>query len=163
MNEFAERMMAKHNFVVRVEGTFQELESGERYNGIKVDFIGKFTKQYLYEENDTGSVMLVFDNSEYLMVANYIARWYILLDIYRICKQLNLPLSIVRCFKDDQRVDYVEVFPLTMSEGDIVIEKELNDLIDEVLSGRAVPSDFEESIEELNLTHSFTVLKGLLV
>ncbi len=100
---------------------------------------------------------------EKIILPRHIIRWYILLDIFRLCREFNLNYGIVQYFdKDENAGDFVELLNIQIGEEEDK-ERFLEPYIAVILKNPKRINEFNKIIQEQGLLTSFNILKGLLV
>lgn len=161
-----EELILKHNFIVQVS------PSDEDETMLIVTFAGRKNVYYRLVIDEEGEIYgiayaRISENDseaieEYIPMMKSTIRLFILLDIYRQCRELGLSLEIVRFIKGENITDLVNILPISMDEYEQKDEKILNEAIELIMGGNVVISQLNEKLEQCGLLMNFHLLKGLL-
>lgn len=171
-----EELIEKHNFIVRVS-----LDPDDDLT-VMVDFAGRKQAYYRVIMDEEGevygigywsSVMIPVEDEEtgekyateeMVFVPKTAVRLYILGDIYRQCRELDLSTEIVRFYnKEDEPVNFSELLTLPLNEQDIEVEQVLESCLDAILNKSIPTSTLTEALEKDGLLHQFNFLKATLI
>lgn len=100
---------------------------------------------------------------EILCLPSYLIRWYIFLDILRLCRKHKLSHHIVRFFDENgNNKDLSELFVIDMEEDDIVKEANISQSISTILKDSKQINSFDDYYIKIGIFYDFTILKGLM-
>lgn len=175
-NNLLEELINKHNFIVRVNPYPNDDLT------IMVDFAGRKQAYYrviadeegeiygigywsnvmaLIEDEETGEQ---YQTEEIIFVPKTAVRLYILSDIYRQCRTMDLSSEIVRFYnKENKTVVFAELLSLPLNEEDIEVEQALESCLDAVLNKSIPILTLIEALEKDGLLHQFNFLKATLI
>ncbi len=159
--KFIDDLLQRNGYIVRVSGLPSELL-------ISIDFAGQLTTSYeIFQDGDIDGFHYennTLNTEQYVSLPRWILRLYILCDIYLQCKLSNLPDTIVRFFTaEGEKTDLLSLLPLELTLEETKREKMLNDIILKIFRDRSLVHSFDQKLEELSLSKTFNLLKGLLV
>ncbi len=161
---FLEDLLRRNDFLVKVV----LLDTGM----LAVDYTAN--KQVIYsvlaEEKSSNSEIIYNIKYEYNGVAEEfvlsgpVVRLFILMDIYKECRRLGLPNSIVRIYNKEGAIStLMDILPLELSPGETKQEKILNSAMERVYNKPEMINQLDDKLEKAGLLKSFTLLKGLFV
>jgi len=156
--QFTLDIITRNEYLVRVDDRGSEL--------LEVDYAGKLRTSYQYYEDDSFGIHyqnISIRKEEWIEMPYRIFRLYVLLDIYRQCRKLSLPYSIVWFFDSTgERSDLLTLWSLNLDENETATEKKFNHYIQQFIGGELLDK-FDDELEKDGLIHEFNILKGLLV
>jgi hypothetical protein len=152
--------LTKHEYIVKCVVTNNKIEC--TYNNI-------FTSEYeIVEHNEhEAKLAITYDNgnkSEFLTLPIYISRWFIFLDILRVCRKYKLSHNIIRFYdKEGDIKDLQELLDIITDPYDIELETNLGTAIVSILSDKSRINSFDDTFANDCALYGFILLKGLLV
>lgn len=165
-DELLEELINKHNYVVKVS-----LSENDLYE-VLVDFAGLKTASYRVVVDEEGEVYgMVYRSSlmsdeieEYLPLSRSIVRLYILCDIFRQCRQLELSHEIVRFYSSSgEKVEFTDLLKINLDEQELSIELTLEEVMSAVLNGNVAVVDLNNDLEANGILQTFNIFKGLIL
>lgn len=166
IDQLTEAIMEKHNFIVR--GTLAE---DDEYT-VNVDFAGRKQATYRVVVDEEGEIYGVTYNSsimlpeqeEFIPLDRTLVRLYILCEIYRQCRHLELPMEIVRFYSPEgDKVEFMELLDVPLTDEEIEIEKVLDQCLSGILNEDVDIEEMYDALEKDCLLNNFNILKSTLV
>lgn len=167
---FLEELINKHNFIVKVT------LDPEDDLCVMVEFAGRKQAYYRAITDEDGEIYgvgywssLMTDSEgesfeEFLPLRASVIRTYIVCDIFRQCRALDLAYDIIRFYSSDgNRVEFTELLTLQMDDNDTKAEKLVEHCMTAILNGEADVVKLSEALEKEGILQSFNVIRGTLL
>jgi len=174
LDEFQEKTLSENNCLVTVQ--WQSNDDNKKF--INVNFAGLMNVVYFPTDKEEYGVLLISNrsienHSELVGLPIYLIRLYILLDVFRICRKLNLSYNLIRFLNEKgERDNYINIFPRKYDNPenekrefsiDVCTNKFLNSTEMELEDRLKILKGDDDNLEKFGLLHSFSILKGLLL
>lgn len=174
-DELLEQLITKHNFVVKVT-----IDPDDNLC-VMVEFAGR--KQAYYrvvvdEENEVygicywSSLMQNVNETtgesegfeEFLPLQASAIRTYIICDIFRQCRWLDLPYDIIRYFSlNGEKCEFINLLTVPMDDNERDNEKLLEEYMSGILNGIFDANKINEVLEQRGLLHTTNILRSALL
>lgn len=158
--------LLKHDYIVKCVITNNN-EVICQYNDVfQINYETKYVDKNIYKlyityccNQATGET-----TQESLLLPTYVLRWFIFLDILRLCRKHKLSHNIIRFFDEEGNMkDLPELLNITMSDTDIEVESGMANHIKLILTNTNQINKFDEHYINKGIFYDFIILKGLLV
>lgn len=165
-----EELITKHNYVVKVTTDPDDSLC------VMVEFAGR--KQVYYrvivdEEGNTYGIAywsnLMDDEEgngfeEFLFLNQAVIRTYIICDIFRQCRWLDLPYDIIRFYSPDgDSVEFTDLLSIAMDDNERENEQLLEGCMSGIINGVFDINNMNEVLEEKGLLQSMNILRSTLL
>lgn len=156
------RILSKHDYIVRcvVEDNVVDVKYSDVFN---------LTYRVLDSKmgDDHRDLVIVYDvdKKEKITLPIYIIRWYIFLDIFRICRKHKLSHNIIRFLNTNgDQNEFIELLLLDgITEVDRSLERNMVKSIVEILKDSGSINKFDDKFISEGNFYNFSILKGLLI
>lgn len=171
-----EEIIEKHNFIVHVNTDSDDPLC------VMVDFAGRKQAYYRIVADEEGdiygvaywsSIMAPTINpetneevgvEEFIPMNRMIIRLYILCDIYRQCREMELSHEIVRFYSvEGDKIEFMDLLDTQLDDAEVEIEQMLEMFLHKVLNKNISIKELNVSLENSGLLHDFNLLRGTLV
>lgn len=172
-DDLLENLITKHNFMVKVSLCDDDPLC------VDVDFAGQKKCYYRIITDEDGNIYgLAYSSSlmlsgrdegdlvgeEFIPLNPSVIRTYIICDIFRQCRKLDLPYDIVCYFTSlGERVEFTKLLELKLDESDRESEQVLEGCMSLLLNGEVNIVKMSSELEKIGLLHSLNILQSTLI
>lgn len=151
-------LINKHNY--KVTAALDENED------LKVDFAGRETVTYHIvqdEQSEVYGVAIEYSGTEeFIPLKAVLTRLFIIADIFRRCRRLDISPNVIRYYKEGNEVKFVDLVQVQLTKDDQQLEITLDGYIEKILAGKPIDY-FDDKVAKLGMLYNFSLLKGLLL
>lgn len=158
--------LLRHNYIVKCVIN-QNNDIVCNYNNV---FEIKYKINHLYQNQYNLAISYYADTerntviTENMLLPSYVLRWFIFLDILRICRKHKLSYNIIRFFDTDNNIkDLTELLNIDMTEVDMQIESMISKSVTEILKDKNTINKFDKEYVANGTFYYFNIIKGLLI
>lgn len=162
----ATSLLIKHNYIVKCVINKKHEIVCEYNNVFSVKYIIDHIDKNMYDliiqyRKDTKDEEYTQEN---ILLPSYTLRWFVFLDILRLCRKHKLSHNIIRFFDEDGNIkDLPTLLNIDMTHEDVEKELSMSTSISDILKDSKNINKFDEAYISSGIFYEFMILKGLLV